>query len=143
MSKCIRNAVVFDESLNRHCVLQRLMTALQPELNLLLDFLVRSSSAMSSSQCPSCLRKGGTMCCASMSSSPVCTAQVFRFSVWRGRPTPGSALMNLRYRDERASAPGTQARGHSPASHPPASHAACSTYLSLQDDPQETFPACL
>ena len=27
--------------------------------------------------------------------------QIFRFSVWRGRPTPGSALMNLRYRDER------------------------------------------
>ncbi len=28
-------------------------------------------------------------------------AQIFRFTVWSGRPTPGSALMNLRYRDER------------------------------------------
>lgn len=27
---------------------------------------------------------------------------IFRFSVWAGRPTPGSALMNLRYRDERS-----------------------------------------
>ena len=27
-------------------------------------------------------------------------AQIFRYSVWVGRPTPGSALMNLRYRDE-------------------------------------------
>ncbi|KAL3138101.1 hypothetical protein ABBQ38_005331 [Trebouxia sp. C0009 RCD-2024] len=26
---------------------------------------------------------------------------IFRFSVWAGKPTPGSALMNLRYRDER------------------------------------------
>ena len=29
--------------------------------------------------------------------------QIFRFTVWSGRPTPGSALMNLRYRDERQS----------------------------------------
>ncbi|KAJ7198191.1 hypothetical protein O6H91_Y501600 [Diphasiastrum complanatum] len=27
---------------------------------------------------------------------------VFRFSIWLDRPTPGNALMNLRYRDERA-----------------------------------------
>lgn len=27
---------------------------------------------------------------------------IFRFSVWAGKPTPGSALMNLRYRDERS-----------------------------------------
>ncbi|CAL8468457.1 g7997 [Coccomyxa elongata] len=26
---------------------------------------------------------------------------IFRFTVWSGRPTPGSALMNLRYRNER------------------------------------------
>jgi len=25
---------------------------------------------------------------------------IFHFSVWKGKPTPGSALMNLRYRDE-------------------------------------------
>ncbi|KAK9830469.1 hypothetical protein WJX72_011919 [[Myrmecia] bisecta] len=43
----------------------RVISALQPELVLLLDFLI------------------------------------FRFSVWSGKPTPGSALMNLRYRDER------------------------------------------
>eukprot|EP00898_Chlorokybus_atmophyticus_P000262 jgi/Chlat1/1236/Chrsp115S00752 len=27
---------------------------------------------------------------------------VFHFSIWRGKPTPGNGLMNLRYRDERA-----------------------------------------
>ncbi len=27
---------------------------------------------------------------------------VWQFSVWVDRPTPGNALMNLRYRDERA-----------------------------------------
>ena len=30
-----------------------------------------------------------------------CCLQIFRFSVWAGKPTPGSALMNLRYRNER------------------------------------------
>lgn len=29
---------------------------------------------------------------------------IFHFSVWKGKPTPGSALMNLRYRDESAGA---------------------------------------
>lgn len=43
----------------------RLISALQPELTLILELLI------------------------------------FRFSVWAGKPTPGSALMNLRYRDER------------------------------------------
>jgi peroxin-2 len=28
--------------------------------------------------------------------------QIFRFSVWEGRPLPGMALMNLRYRNEAA-----------------------------------------
>ena len=32
-----------------------------------------------------------------------CCIQIFRFSVWAGKPTPGSALLNLRYRDERHS----------------------------------------
>lgn len=27
--------------------------------------------------------------------------QIFRFSIWKGKPTPGLALMNLRYRNER------------------------------------------
>lgn len=32
---------------------------------------------------------------------PACT-QIFRFSIWEGRPLPGMALMNLRFRDEAA-----------------------------------------
>ena len=28
--------------------------------------------------------------------------QIFRYSVWAGKPTPGTALMNLRYRNEAA-----------------------------------------
>ena len=28
--------------------------------------------------------------------------QIFRFTVWSDRPPPGAALMNLRYRNERA-----------------------------------------
>lgn len=32
---------------------------------------------------------------------------IWRFSIWVDKPTPGIALMNLRYRDERA----TEARG--------------------------------
>ncbi|KAK9804556.1 hypothetical protein WJX73_009687 [Symbiochloris irregularis] len=43
---------------------QRVVSAFQPELTLLLDFLI------------------------------------FRYSVWAGKPTPGTALMNLRYRNE-------------------------------------------
>ncbi|EIE19454.1 hypothetical protein COCSUDRAFT_38277 [Coccomyxa subellipsoidea C-169] len=36
---------------------------------------------------------------------------IFRFTVWSGRPTPGSALMNLRYRNERqASSPAQPGR---------------------------------
>jgi hypothetical protein len=27
---------------------------------------------------------------------------IWRFSIWADKPTPGNALMNLRYRDERA-----------------------------------------
>lgn len=27
---------------------------------------------------------------------------IWRFSIWVDKPTPGNALMNLRYRDERA-----------------------------------------
>ncbi|KAK9915274.1 hypothetical protein WJX75_006921 [Coccomyxa subellipsoidea] len=50
----------------------RLITALQPELTLFLDFLI------------------------------------YRFTVWSGRPTPGSALMNLRYRNERPAVPSGQ-----------------------------------
>lgn len=33
---------------------------------------------------------------------PTCWSQVFWLSVWRGRATSGSELMNLRYRNERA-----------------------------------------
>lgn len=32
---------------------------------------------------------------------------IWRFSIWVDKPTPGNALMNLRYRDERAA----EARG--------------------------------
>jgi hypothetical protein len=35
-------------------------------------------------------------------STPPRTPQIFRLSVWAGRATPGSELMNLRYRDEAA-----------------------------------------
>lgn len=43
--------------------------------------------------------------------------QIFRFSVWSGKPTPGAALMNLRFRDERgagasaAAAPASEVAG--------------------------------
>ncbi len=37
--------------------------------------------------------------------SPYLDWQIFRFSVWRGHPTPGSVLMNLRYRDEASCRP--------------------------------------
>lgn len=30
---------------------------------------------------------------------------IWRFSIWVDKPTPGNALMNLRYRDERALVP--------------------------------------
>lgn len=30
---------------------------------------------------------------------------IWRFSIWVDKPTPGNALMNLRYRDERAVEP--------------------------------------
>lgn len=29
---------------------------------------------------------------------------IWRFSIWVDKPTPGNALMNLRYRDERVAA---------------------------------------
>ena len=38
-------------------------------------------------------------------------SQIFRFTVWSGRPPPGAALMNLRYRNERALSAGPKA-GH-------------------------------
>lgn len=31
-----------------------------------------------------------------------CVAQIYRLSIWNGRASPGSELMNLRYRNERA-----------------------------------------
>lgn len=31
---------------------------------------------------------------------------IWRFSIWVDKPTPGNALMNLRYRDERVLAKG-------------------------------------
>lgn len=55
----------------------RIISALQPELAVLLDFLI------------------------------------FRFSVWSGKPTPGTALMNLRYRNER----GLLAKAHQSGRH--------------------------
>eukprot|EP00899_Mesostigma_viride_P008302 jgi/Mesvir1/17473/Mv08747-RA.1 len=42
---------------------------------------------------------------------------IFHFSVWRDRPTPGNALMNLRYRDERKS--GADAAGRTGLGGPP------------------------
>jgi hypothetical protein len=33
--------------------------------------------------------------------------QIFSCSVWVGRPPPGAALMNLRYRDERSASSAT------------------------------------
>lgn len=36
---------------------------------------------------------------------------IWRFSIWVDKPTPGIALMNLRYRDERARE--TRAKGES------------------------------
>lgn len=44
-----------------------------------------------------CLRGALTVCCWKL--------QIFRFSVWVNRPTPGQALLNLRYRDERSVVP--------------------------------------
>ena len=37
--------------------------------------------------------------------------QIFRFSVWKGKPTPGLALMNLRYRNEAGDSRGAQSKG--------------------------------
>ena len=51
--------------------------------------------------------------------------QIFRFSVWKGRPTPGNALMNLRYRDERK--PSNSTAQASPDRTPP--------FLNSQDLP--------
>lgn len=36
---------------------------------------------------------------------------IWRFSIWVDKPTPGNALMNLRYRDERLSAAAPQLSG--------------------------------
>lgn len=41
--------------------------------------------------------------------------QIFRFTVWSGRPPPGAALMNLRYRDERAPVSDSKASEPKPA----------------------------
>lgn len=82
----------------------RIISALQPELTLLLDFLV------------------------------------FKFSVWSGKPTPGSALMNLRYRDERSVAqPGrhhhtAQVEVHPSGQHGPSHAAAHSNPAAGTDD---------
>ena len=35
---------------------------------------------------------------------------IWRFSIWVDKPTPGIALMNLRYRDERAVEPRDKGR---------------------------------
>lgn len=43
---------------------------------------------------------------------------IFRFSVWEGRPLPGMALMNLRYRDERSVQSSAEAGGRSGAEGP-------------------------
>ena len=73
----------------------RLISAFQPELTLILELLVCSAGPAS--------LFAVAMLLASTQSADVCMlrCQIFRFSVWAGKPTPGSALMNLRYRDER------------------------------------------
>ena len=108
----------------------RLISALQPELTLLLDFLVsrleyarlaflrHNVHAITRARCPGLLDKRPAPC-----------LQVFKFSVWSGKPTPGSALMNLRYRDERSVAqPGryhhTAQAGVQPSEQCSSSHAA-------------------
>lgn len=48
--------------------------------------------------------------------------QIFSCSVWVGRPPPGAALMNLRYRDERSLGSGTvskQQEQQTPPATPP------------------------
>lgn len=50
--------------------------------------------------------------------------QVFRFSVWEGRPLPGMALMNLRYRNEAAVGPAARP-AVTTSSSSSSSHAVC------------------
>lgn len=77
----------------------RLISAFQPELTLILELLVGAD-------CQNVLSLSSKMV-GTMYYRPESPAdnsgcvQIFRFSVWAGKPTPGSALMNLRYRDER------------------------------------------
>jgi hypothetical protein len=87
-------------------MLQELISILEPELKLLLDLLV-SSAAM-----PPWVDDVwtlGRMNRWSMPSSTmlVLAVQIFSCSVWVGRPPPGAALMNLRYRDERSASSAT------------------------------------
>ena len=43
--------------------------------------------------------------CEQLCRARPCCTQIFRFSVWRGRPTPGSTLMNLRFRSNHSRLP--------------------------------------
>lgn len=54
----------------------------------------------------------------------LCGMQIFRFTVWSGRPTPGSSLMNLRYRDERQTRHQPEQPAAQPGSLPKSSTAA-------------------
>lgn len=102
---------------------------LQPELALLLDFLVggwratlewwwpgaagvrgrRPEAALQPLGCAATVwrarRPDGRLSFPSAAPTPAhphTTKQIFRFSVWEGCPLPGMALMNLRYRSEAA-----------------------------------------
>ena len=93
------------------------MADLQHELSLLLDFLVSAHhySALSGScACPPSPAHAGGL-------------QIFANSTWVKKPTPGAALLNLRYRDERratlAAASSPAAVSNSAAAATPASQA--------------------
>ena len=73
----------------------RLISAFQPELTLILELLVSSNLLFAAQMVVVSLLQA----CRRLISNH--WLQIFRFSVWAGKPTPGSALMNLRYRDER------------------------------------------
>ena len=91
-------------------LVQELISALEPELRLLLDLLVSTHvqllhtlticmDACNETELPLLLSNfwlDQARCkCIDV------RLQIFSCSVWVGRPTPGASLMNLRYRNER------------------------------------------
>jgi peroxin-2 len=79
---------------------------LMPELTLLLDFLVSWLLPHQNSQASylAGLQDRATASCRTLVVPGLLPPlpQIFRFSIWEGRPLPGMSLMNLRYRNEGA-----------------------------------------